>query len=169
MAVDVEYLYTVDSEPAAARLSCQLSRGTFPHVTWLFNDDPLPPEVHEDGHNRSQPAGSYKYATADQSRTLFLTQLGPKESGYYRCKARDNYDAAGAWVESAAVLVQVTGEGPHHWAANESQLGGTFFSGEFLIFFPMRCSCNLHEIQIMKSFVFIVSHYIHDVLWPQDC
>ncbi|XP_075895474.1 hemicentin-2 isoform X3 [Nelusetta ayraudi] len=106
--VDVEYLYGADSELAAARLRCRLSRGTFPHVSWFFNDDPLPPEVHEDAHNHSRPASSSMYATADQSRTLFLTQLGPKESGYYRCKVRDNYDAAGAWVESAAVLVQVT-------------------------------------------------------------
>lgn len=110
--VDVEYLYGADSELAAARLRCRLSRGTFPHVSWFFNDDPLPPEVHEDAHNHSRPASSSMYATADQSRTLFLTQLGPKESGYYRCKVRDNYDAAGAWVESAAVLVQVTGEEP---------------------------------------------------------
>lgn len=137
VTVDVEYLYGADSELAAARLSCRLSRGTFPHVAWFFNDDPLPPEVHEDAHNRSRPAGSSMYATADQSRTLFLTQLGPKESGFYRCKARDNYDAAGAWVESAAVLVQVTGEEPHHWAANESQPGGTFFfRGIFDIFSP---------------------------------
>lgn len=122
VTVDVEYLYRADSKPAATRLSCWLSRGTFPHVVWFFNEDPLPSK---ENHNGSQPAGHSKYATADQSRTLFLTQLGPKESGYYRCRARDSYDPAGPWVESAAVLVQATGEEPHHWAANHP--GGTFF------------------------------------------
>ncbi|XP_068607459.1 uncharacterized protein [Brachionichthys hirsutus] len=101
----VDYLYTADSKLAAARLSCQLSRGTFPCVSWLFNDSVLPPEEHEDPH--SQPVLS-RYAIADHSRTLFLGTLGPKESGYYRCRARDSYNDSGSWVESAAVLVQGT-------------------------------------------------------------
>lgn len=112
--MDVEYLYRADSKPAAARLSCRLSRGMFPHVVWFFNEVPLPPEVRPETHNSSYPAGHSKYATADQSQTLFLTQLSPKESGYYRCRARDSYDPAGPWVESTPVLVQVTGEEPHH-------------------------------------------------------
>lgn len=107
VSVDVEYLYKADSELAAARLSCHVSKGTFPHVSWLFNDSILPSEMQEDTHNHSVLS---HYAMANQSRTLFLTQLGPKESGFYRCRARDSYDAAGPWVESADVLVQVTGE-----------------------------------------------------------
>lgn len=129
-SVDVEYLYGADSKPAAARLTCWLSRGTFPHVVWLFNNDPLPSEVHKETHSRSQPAAHSKYAMADLSRTLFLTQLGPKESGYYRCTARDSYDTAGPWVKSAAVLVKVTGEEIHCSAENGSLPGGTFFLGK---------------------------------------
>lgn len=107
MIVWVDYLYRADSELAAARLSCHISRGTFPHVSWLLNDSVLPSETHEDSH--SQPGLSH-YAIADHRRTLFLTKLGPEVSGYYRCRARDSYDNSGPWVESAAVLVRVTGE-----------------------------------------------------------
>lgn len=107
VSVDVGYLYRADSELAAARLSCHVSKGTFPLVSWLFNDSILPSEMQEDAHKHSVLSD---YTMADHSRTLFLTQLGPKESGFYRCRARDSYDAAGPWVESADVLVQVTGE-----------------------------------------------------------
>lgn len=98
--MDVDYLYRADSNLAAARLSCLISMGTFPLVSWLLNDSVLPAETH-------QPVPSH-YAIADNSRTLLLTKLGPEESGYYRCKARDSYDNLAPWVESAAVLV--TGE-----------------------------------------------------------
>ena len=105
--VEVEYLYRADSKLAAARLSCQVSRGTFPYVSWLFNNSVLPSETHVDSN--IQPALS-QYAVADHRRTLFLANLGPEESGYYRCKARDSYDDSGPWVESPAMLVRVTGE-----------------------------------------------------------
>lgn len=107
VSVDVEYLYTADSELVAARLSCHIGKGTFPHISWLFNDSILPSQMHEDTHNHSDLSN---YAMTNHSQMLFLTQLGPKESGIYRCRARDSYDAAGPWVESADVLVQVTGE-----------------------------------------------------------
>ncbi|XP_036965445.1 Fc receptor-like protein 5 isoform X2 [Acanthopagrus latus] len=103
--VEVEYLYRADSKLAAARLSCQVSRGTFPYVSWLFNNSVLPSETHVDSN--IQPALS-QYAVADHRRTLFLANLGPEESGYYRCKARDSYDDSGPWVESPAMLVRVT-------------------------------------------------------------
>lgn len=103
--MDVDYLYRADSTLAAARLSCLISKGTFPHVSWLLNDSVLPAETHEDSH--LQPVPSH-YAIADHRRTLLLTKLGPEESGYYRCKARDSYDDSAPWVESTAVLV--TGE-----------------------------------------------------------
>ncbi|XP_073334371.1 Fc receptor-like protein 5 isoform X2 [Pagrus major] len=103
--VEVEYLYRADSELATARLSCQVSRGTFPYVSWLFNNSVLPSETHVDSH--IQPALS-QYAVADHRRTLFLAKLGPEESGYYRCRARDSYDDSGPWVESPAVLIRVT-------------------------------------------------------------
>ncbi|XP_070776650.1 Fc receptor-like protein 5 isoform X2 [Enoplosus armatus] len=103
--VEVEYLYSADSKLAVARLSCQVSRGTFPYVSWIFNDSVLPSEMHVDSH--IQPVLSH-YALADHKRTLVLAKLGPEESGYYRCRARDSYDDSGPWVESADVLVRVT-------------------------------------------------------------
>ncbi|XP_041789330.1 Fc receptor-like protein 5 isoform X2 [Chelmon rostratus] len=103
--VEVEYLFRADSKMAAARLSCQIGRGTFPHVSWLLNDSVLPSETYVDSH--IQPVLSH-YALTDHRRTLFLTKLGPEESGYYRCRVRDSYDESGPWVESAAVLVRVT-------------------------------------------------------------
>ncbi|XP_076584668.1 Fc receptor-like protein 5 isoform X4 [Chaetodon auriga] len=103
--VEVEYLFTANSKMAAARLSCQVSRGTFPYVSWLLNDSVLPSETYVDSH--IHPILSH-YALADQRRTLFLTKLGTEESGYYRCRARDSYDESEPWVESAAVLVRVT-------------------------------------------------------------
>ncbi|TNM85451.1 hypothetical protein fugu_007722 [Takifugu bimaculatus] len=102
--VEVDYLYGVDSKLAAARLSCRIGRGTFPHVSWLLNASVLS-ETPVDPHG--QPLLS-RYGLADSGRTLFLTSLGPEESGYYRCRARDSYDVSGPWVESEAVLVKVT-------------------------------------------------------------
>ncbi|XP_070836137.1 Fc receptor-like protein 5 isoform X1 [Chaetodon trifascialis] len=102
--VEVEYLFTANSKMAAARLSCQVSRGTFPYVSWLLNDSVLPSETYVDSH--IHPILSH-YALADHRRTLFLTKLGTEESGYYRCRARDSYESE-PWVESAAVLVRVT-------------------------------------------------------------
>ncbi|KAM9362653.1 Fc receptor-like protein 5 [Symphorus nematophorus] len=103
--VEVEYLFRADSKLAAAKLSCQISRGTFPYVSWLLNDSVLPSETHVDSH--LQPVLS-RYALADHRRILLLTKLGPEESGYYQCRTRDSYDDSGPWVESVAVLVQLT-------------------------------------------------------------
>lgn len=105
--MEVEYLYRADSTLSAARLCCQVQEGTFPYVSWLFNGLVLPSEKHDDPH--TQPALSH-YAITDHRHTLFLAKLGPKESGYYRCRARDSYDDSGPWVESEAVLVKGTGE-----------------------------------------------------------
>ncbi|XP_054865755.1 carcinoembryonic antigen-related cell adhesion molecule 5-like isoform X2 [Amphiprion ocellaris] len=102
--VEVEHLYTAESKLAAARLSCHVSRGTFPYFSWLLNDTILPMS-HEDSHIQTTLP---HFALADQRRTLVLTKLSPEESGYYRCRARDQYDDSGPWVESAAELVQVT-------------------------------------------------------------
>ncbi|XP_071381264.1 Fc receptor-like protein 5 isoform X3 [Centroberyx affinis] len=105
--VEVEHLYTADSKMSAVRLHCQLSRGTFPYFTWLFNDSLLPTETHPDSHIPPLVPNPH-YAFTDQRRTLILPGLGPEESGYYRCRARDSYDDSGPWVESAAELVRVT-------------------------------------------------------------
>ncbi|KAA8595164.1 hypothetical protein FQN60_012299 [Etheostoma spectabile] len=94
--VEVEYLYTADSKMAAARLSCHISRGTFPYVSWLLNESVLPSETHEDSH--IQPVLSH-YALMDHRQTLVLTKLSLEEPGYYRCRSRDNYDESGPWVE----------------------------------------------------------------------
>ncbi|XP_040002003.1 Fc receptor-like protein 5 isoform X2 [Xiphias gladius] len=103
--VEVEYLYRADSKLAATRLSCQVSRGTFPYISWLLNDSVLPSETRVD--TRIQYILPH-FALADRRRTLVLTKLGPEESGYYRCRVRDSYDDSGPWVESVAVLVRVT-------------------------------------------------------------
>ncbi|XP_022611177.1 Fc receptor-like protein 5 isoform X2 [Seriola dumerili] len=103
--VEVEYFYRADSKLAAARLSCQVSRGTFPYISWFLNDSALPSETHVESH--LQPVLPH-VALTGQRRTLVLTKLGPEESGYYHCRVRDSYDDSGPWVESAAVLVQVT-------------------------------------------------------------
>lgn len=105
--MEVDYLYGVDSKLAAARLSCRIGRGTFPHVSWLLNASVLLSETPADPHR--QPLLS-RYGLADNGRTLFLTSLGPEESGYYRCRVRDGYDGSGPWVESEAVLVKITGD-----------------------------------------------------------
>ncbi|XP_031720405.1 Fc receptor-like protein 5 isoform X3 [Anarrhichthys ocellatus] len=104
--VEVEYLYSADSKLTAAKLSCQVSRGTFPYIYWLLNNSGLPTETDVDSH--IQPV-LYHGALTDGRRTLVLAKLGPEESGYYRCRARDSYNDSGPWVESAAVLVRVTG------------------------------------------------------------
>lgn len=106
MKLEVEYLYRADAELAAARLSCHIRRGTFPHVSWLLNDSVLPSETNMD--SIGQPVLS-PYALGDQRRTLFLAKLGPQESGYYHCRARDSYDDSGPWVQSPAILVRGTG------------------------------------------------------------
>lgn len=107
MRVELDYLYGADSRVAAARLRCGISRGTFPRVSWLLNASVLPSETNMDA--RTQPL-LRSYALADSGRTLFVTSLGPEESGFYRCRARDSYDDSGPWVESKAILVQVTGD-----------------------------------------------------------
>ncbi|KAM7008932.1 Fc receptor-like protein 5 isoform 2-T3 [Tautogolabrus adspersus] len=102
--VEVEYLYRFDSQlAAAAALDCVISRGTFPHISWLFNDTVLP--SHEG--TQTQPILS-NYVLASKSQTLVLVKLGPEESGYYRCRVQNSYDESGPWVESAAVLVRVS-------------------------------------------------------------
>ncbi|KAL6110454.1 uncharacterized protein ACO6RY_19530 [Pungitius sinensis] len=103
--LEVEYLYSADSKLVAAKLSCHVSRGTFPYISWLWNNSSRPSETHADSH--TDPV-LYHGALDDRRRTLFLTKLGPEESGYYLCRARDSYNDSGAWVESAAVLVGVT-------------------------------------------------------------
>ncbi|XP_068448626.1 junctional adhesion molecule C-like isoform X3 [Clinocottus analis] len=105
LKVEVEYLYSADSKLAAAKLSCHVSRGTFPYISWFFNNSALPSETHEDSH--IQPDLHHGVFT-DRRRTLVLAKLGPEESGYYRCRARDSYNDSGPWVESEAVLVRVS-------------------------------------------------------------
>ncbi|KAM8879884.1 Fc receptor-like protein 5 [Spinachia spinachia] len=103
--VEVEYLHSADSKVVAAKLSCQVTRGTFPYISWFLNNSSLPSDTHADSD--PHPV-RYHGALADRRQTLFLAKLGPEESGYYLCRARDSYNDSGAWVESAAVLVGVT-------------------------------------------------------------
>lgn len=118
MAVEVDYLYGADETLAGARLSCRIGRGTFPHVSWLLNASVLPSETHVDS---PQPLLSH-YGLADNGRTLFLARVGAETSGYYRCRARDSYDASRPWLESEAVLVRVTGD-QINWDKSDPKAG----------------------------------------------
>ncbi|CAN9509918.1 unnamed protein product [Ophioblennius macclurei] len=98
-SVKVEYLYTSASRLAAAFLTCQVSRGTFPLISWMFNDSAVPVEPH-------LPPNS---VLVNENRTLILTKVGAEESGYYLCRVRDRHDDDDeSWLESEAQLVQVT-------------------------------------------------------------
>uniref|UniRef100_A0A665UXH1 Ig-like domain-containing protein n=1 Tax=Echeneis naucrates TaxID=173247 RepID=A0A665UXH1_ECHNA len=68
--VEVDYLYRVDSSLAAARLSCQISRGTFPYVSWFFNDSVLPPEA---------PMDSLIQTLNSMSSTTSSTETAPSK------------------------------------------------------------------------------------------
>ncbi|XP_077380644.1 Fc receptor-like protein 5 isoform X3 [Festucalex cinctus] len=101
--IEVEYLYTSDSKLAAAKLTCHVSRGSFPFVSWFFNDSTLPAEPQMDSQvQQVRP----QYALMDWRRTLILANLNPEDSGYYRCRARDRYDDSGTWLESGTVFVE---------------------------------------------------------------
>ncbi|XP_023189068.1 Fc receptor-like protein 5 isoform X1 [Xiphophorus maculatus] len=97
--VEVDYLYSAEATLTAARLSCHISRGTFPLFSWLLNDSVLLPE-------EIQPQAVLTH----QKKVLFLTQLSAEDSGSYRCRARDSYEDSGPWAESAAVLIRITEE-----------------------------------------------------------
>lgn len=129
--VEVDYLYGADSKLAGARLRCGISRGTFPHVSWLLNASVLPSETNMDSH--TQPL-LHNYALADSGRTLFVTSLRPEESGFYRCRARDRYDDSGPWVESKAILVQVTGDDMNFKMIFKKKV---FFTGNCVNFRPI--------------------------------
>ncbi|KAM6939544.1 Fc receptor-like protein 5 [Xenentodon cancila] len=103
--VEVDYLYTAKAKLAAVRLRCQISRGTFPYIIWVFNNSDVPSEFLVNSY--IQPLLSH-FTLTDHRQSLILTKPSPKQSGYYRCKARDDYEYAGPWVKSAAVLLQVT-------------------------------------------------------------
>ncbi|XP_041839866.1 Fc receptor-like protein 5 isoform X2 [Melanotaenia boesemani] len=105
LKVEVEYLYTAEAKLAAARLSCLITRGTFPHISWFFSNSALPSGSHLDSH--IQPIIP-QFGLTDHRQTLILPKLSQEDSGYYRCRARDSYDHSGPWVESADVLVQIT-------------------------------------------------------------
>ncbi|XP_057700674.1 Fc receptor-like protein 5 isoform X2 [Corythoichthys intestinalis] len=102
--VEVEYLYSSNSKPAAARLTCHISRGSFPLISWLHNDSTLLSETQMSLQIQNIWP---QYALIDWKRTLILAKLRHEESGYYRCRARDSYDESAAWLESGAVLIQV--------------------------------------------------------------
>ncbi|KAF6739091.1 Fc receptor-like protein 5 [Oryzias melastigma] len=103
--VELTYLYTAKAKLAAATLRCHLSRGTFPHISWLLNGSAVPSESWA---NPQTPLLLPHFNFYDQRQTLILTKLGPEGSGYYRCRARNSYDDSAPWLESSSVLVQVT-------------------------------------------------------------
>ncbi|XP_049575823.1 Fc receptor-like protein 5 isoform X2 [Syngnathus scovelli] len=102
--VEVDYLYTSDSKLAAARLTCYVSRGSFPLISWLFNNATLPSETQM---NSKMQQVRPQYALMDWRRILILAKLDPKDSGYYKCRVRDRYDDSATWLESNAVLIHV--------------------------------------------------------------
>ncbi|XP_061131135.1 uncharacterized protein LOC133151807 isoform X2 [Syngnathus typhle] len=97
--VEVDYLYTSNSKLAAARLTCYVSRGSFPLVSWLFNN--------ETQMSSKMQQVRPQYAQMDWRHILILAKLDPKDSGYYKCRVRDRYDDSATWLESNAVLIQV--------------------------------------------------------------
>ncbi|XP_015239793.1 PREDICTED: Fc receptor-like protein 5 [Cyprinodon variegatus] len=100
--LEVDYLYTAEAKLDAVKLSCHISRGTFPHFSWLVNNTILPTESQKD----------FKPQTflSHQKQGLILSEFSAEYAGYYRCRARDSYEDSGPWAESAAVLVQITEE-----------------------------------------------------------
>ncbi|XP_047222637.1 Fc receptor-like protein 5 isoform X1 [Girardinichthys multiradiatus] len=100
--VEVDYLYTAEAKLTAAKLSCHISRGTFPHFSWLLNDSILLSE----SQDNFQPQTDLSH----RKQALILSKLSPENSGYYRCRARDSYEISGPWADSAAVLIQITDE-----------------------------------------------------------
>lgn len=102
--VEVDYLYRADYKMDAVKLQCLLSRGTFPFFSWSLNNSVLSPDGDTESHTHSHTPP--RYTITDAGRTLLLPDLAAKESGYYRCRARDSYDETSPWVESVAVLVQ---------------------------------------------------------------
>ncbi|XP_030627588.1 Fc receptor-like protein 5 isoform X2 [Chanos chanos] len=94
VSVQVQYLYTADSRLATVQLQCVLTRGTLPAFSWSYNRSPLPKERHPSSVIQHGPF-------------LFLTDITPENSGYYRCMARDSFDANSSWVESEEALIKV--------------------------------------------------------------
>ncbi|XP_028316502.1 Fc receptor-like protein 5 [Gouania willdenowi] len=105
LKVDVQYLYSAEFKLAATVLSCRISRGTFPLISWIQNNSVLLAETQEESHLQSTLPD---YILTDNKQNLVLTKLGPEKSGFYQCRARNSYDDVGTWVESTAELVQFT-------------------------------------------------------------
>ncbi|XP_019744764.1 netrin receptor DCC isoform X1 [Hippocampus comes] len=102
--VEVQYVYRSDSTLAAALLTCHVSRGSFPFVSWLFNNATLPSETQMDFKGQQVRP---QFALMDWGRTLVLAKLDSEDSGFYQCRARDRYDNSNPWLESGAVLIQI--------------------------------------------------------------
>ncbi|XP_068448622.1 uncharacterized protein [Clinocottus analis] len=149
LKVEVEYLYSADSKLAAAKLSCHVSRGTFPYISWFFNNSALPSETHEDSH--IQPDLHHGVFT-DRRRTLVLAKLGPEESGYYRCRARDSYNDSGPWVESEAVLVRVSDRIHNSMPPAASS--------------TYHCLSKKHILYILKPYMLPLQYIILQLLCP---
>ncbi|XP_078022227.1 Fc receptor-like protein 5 isoform X2 [Epinephelus lanceolatus] len=147
--VEVEYLYSADSKLAAARLSCRVSRGTFPYVSWLLNDSVLPPETYMDSHIQSVLS---HYALSTHRQTLVLATLGPEESGHYRCRARDSYDDSGPWVDSAAVWVQAT-----EVSMNTTEVITIVFCCFLLLMLAVGVGCVYKMFEHMQAHTHIVT------------
>ncbi|XP_072318958.1 Fc receptor-like protein 5 isoform X2 [Eucyclogobius newberryi] len=104
--IQLDYFYRADHKTTAAKLSCQISQGTFPFILWLHNSSVLPSETQTEFYI---PQSTLPFAFTDQGRTLVLAKLEPEVFGFYRCKVRDSYDKNGPWAESDDVLVQIKG------------------------------------------------------------
>ncbi|KAL4648649.1 Fc receptor-like protein 5 isoform X2 [Arapaima gigas] len=92
--LQLDYLYDTSFTTVAALLQCT-TRGTFPEFAWFQNNTPLGDKG--DSH-----------VITNQGRSLILTSLSARNSGYYHCKAKDSFDNS-SWAASQAILVQVTG------------------------------------------------------------
>ncbi|XP_061088675.1 inactive tyrosine-protein kinase 7 isoform X3 [Conger conger] len=92
--LQVEYLYSADSEAVGVTLRCGVSHGTFPEYAWFRNDTHL-------------PGGGDSYIITPQGHTLILPIITAGNSGHYHCQAKDSFDNT-SWIMSPATLVQKT-------------------------------------------------------------
>ncbi|XP_078800112.1 Fc receptor-like protein 5 isoform X2 [Oryzias latipes] len=140
--VELIYLYTATTKLAAAMLRCHISRGTFPYISWLLNGSTLPSESH------ANPQTHFllpHFHIHDQRQTLILSKLDPQDSGYFRCRVRDSYDDSAPWLESSAVLVQVT-----------DKILNSFFEGTSPTDPPRECLPSLTEVIVVTLSCFFV-------------
>ncbi|XP_028829855.1 hemicentin-1 isoform X2 [Denticeps clupeoides] len=96
VSIHVEYLYNQDSQVAAARLKCDVSRGTFPSYAWIRNYSLL---ITKSDHH-----------SLIHGQILVLMDLSLQGPGYYHCLVRDSFNNNRSWMQSREVFVEAKGK-----------------------------------------------------------